>query len=204
MDQRKRRQEERPEEERPQEARPQEARPLYDASKSPLPDSDLVPVDPNPEHFRTARVALAVQGGLLLVLGGWGLVASMLAPPIGGSGSGAPVLFFHLTLGHSAVLIGTGLLSIVCTRRYRWGFWFAVLQGCGYLLLYVSTMGDYNWISDRADNALHGALGIAGVGFLLWIAARGMTEWHWVVRRGQRATDPAHRSPASGGGGQAR
>lgn len=202
MDRRKRSEGERPPEERPQEERPQEERPLYDASKSPLPDSDVVPVDPNPEHFHTARIAFAVQGVLLLVLGGWGLIASTQAPP--GGISGAPVLFFHFTWGHSVVLIGTALLSIACTRRYRWGFWFAVVQGCGYLLLYVSTMGDFNWISDRADNALHGALGIAGVGFLLWIAARGMTEWHWVVRPSRRTEGSAPRARGSTGSGPAR
>jgi hypothetical protein len=117
-------------------------------------------------------------------LGLWGLIAALGTAPTGVSG--APVLVFHFTWAHAAVLIGAGVLSLVSTRKFRWGFWFSVAQAVGFITLFITTMDERTWISDLADNALHAGIGIAGTGLLLWVAARALSAWHWrTPRRGR-------------------
>lgn len=149
----------------------------------PVPGSDIVPVDLTPHHFRTTRVALAVESVILLVLGLWGVIAALTAGPVGALGPA--VLIFHLSLGHGIVLAVTGLLAAVAMGRHRWAFWFTTTQAVVYLMLFMFSTGRLTWISGTsADDLLHAALGIIGLAMLIWLSPRGLMGWRWERRRG--------------------
>jgi hypothetical protein len=148
---------------------------------NPVPTAHAVPVDPTPQHLRTARVALVVEGVVLIGWGVWGLIAAMTQPRAGASGP--EVLWIHLTWPHATLLVLTGVLAIVVAPSYRWALRFSVAQAVGYGLLFIVGAGHHNWFADPADDFLHAALALVGLAMLLWIAVRGVAGVRWVPRR---------------------
>jgi hypothetical protein len=152
------------------------------------PDSELVPVDPDPGHLATVRVALVVEAVLLVALGGWGLVAALTERAV--DRSGAAVLIFHFTWQHAVLLLATALLALLGTLGHSWALRCMTVQAVGYGILFIVGAGGHHvWFSDPADDVLHGVLALIGLGLLMWTAARALTDRPWVRRSG-------HRSPA--------
>ncbi|HEX5402906.1 MAG TPA: hypothetical protein VFX16_11470 [Pseudonocardiaceae bacterium] len=151
-------------------------------TKSPPPDSSLVPRDPDVAALREVRVALVVQAVLLAVLGGWGLAAALAEPAT--APSGVPVLVFHFTWQHALVLLGTVVLSLVATIGHRWVLRCMALQAVGYGVLFVVGAGAHNWFADPADDVLHAVLALLGLSLLMWAAASALTEYRWRRKAG--------------------
>jgi hypothetical protein len=148
---------------------------------NPEPTAHAVPVDPTPRHFHTARIALVVEGLVLIGWGVWGLIAAMNHPPAGVTGP--EVLWIHLTWPHATLLVLTGVLAIAVARSYRWALRFSIVQAVGYALLFIVGAGHQNWFADPADDFLHAAIAIVGLVLLMWIGVRGIAGVRWVPRR---------------------
>jgi hypothetical protein len=144
------------------------------------PGSDLVPIDPMPRHLRQTRLALAVEGMLLIGWGVWGLIAALTDQHAGVSGP--TVLGVPLTWPHAVLLMATGLLAILAGGSYRWALRFTVGQAVGYGLLFIVGAGHHNWFASPAGDLLHAVLALIGVVLLLWTAVRGMGGFRWVRR----------------------
>jgi hypothetical protein len=166
---------------------------------------DIVAVSPNPYRFRTGRVVIVLEGLLLLGLGIWGLAAASggPAPP-----AGAPVGLLQLTPAHAGLLLGTGVLALVCCARRRSALAFVTVQSVGYLALFLIGLVDAARPIptalgfDYTDAILHGALMVVGLGLGMWMAGEGLEGRWWVRRRHAPCTDEA--SGPSRGSGQSR
>jgi hypothetical protein len=151
------------------------------------PDSELVPVDPDPGHLATVRVALVVEAVLLIALGGWGLGAALTERAV--DRSGAAVLVFHFTWQHAVLLWVIALIALLGTLGHSWAMRCTTVQAVGCGILFIVGAGHLSWFSNPADDVLHGVLALVGLTLLMWTAARALTDRPWVRRSG-------HRSPA--------
>jgi hypothetical protein len=155
---------------------------------------DIVAVSPNPYRFRTGRVVLVLEGLLLLGLGTWGLAAASHAgvPP-----AGAPLGPLQLTAAHAGLLLGTGVLALLCSVRRRSALAFLTVQSVGYLVLFLIGLVDAArpiptaFGFDYTDAILHGALMVIGLGLGMWIAGEGLEGQWWMRRRHTPRTDDA-------------
>jgi hypothetical protein len=149
-------------------------------TKSPVPGSDLVPVDPDPAALSAVRIVLLIEAVLLTAMGLWGLVADLTEH--GNGPSGAPVLLFHITWQHAIVLLATAVLALVGTLSHRWALRATTLQAVGYGVMFIVGAGAVNWFADPANDWLHAFLAILGLGLLMWTAARAFGDRQWVRR----------------------
>ncbi|HEY3753194.1 MAG TPA: hypothetical protein VGL80_28740, partial [Pseudonocardiaceae bacterium] len=147
-------------------------------TKSPVPGSDLVPVDPDPAALAGVRMVLVIEAVLLTALGLWGLIAALTQQ--GNGPSGAPVLWFHFTWQHAIVLLATVVLALVGTLSHSWALRATALQAVGYGVMFIVGAGAVNWFADPANDWLHAFLAILGLGLLMWTAARAFGDRSWV------------------------
>jgi len=148
-------------------------------------DPGVRPVNPNPYRFRTGRVPLAVQGALLIVLGSWGLAASLTEPasPIGAQVAGV----LHLTVPQSGLLLLTGLLAVSSVGNRTRARIVVGGQAVVYLLLFALgavavARGTPGWWGfDPADAVLDGVLMAIGLALTMWFAGRALEGRWWVL-----------------------
>lgn len=149
-------------------------------TRSAVPGSDLVAVDPDPRALAHVRVALVVEAAVLVVLGLWGLLADLTQH--GNGPSGAPVLLFHITWQHAIVLLATAVLALIGTCGHSWALRAMTLQAVGYGVLFIVGVGQVNWFADPADDWLHAGLALVGLGLLMGTASRALGGPYWVHR----------------------
>lgn len=162
-------------------------------SSEPRESSGLLPVDPTPQHFRTVRRILIAEAAVLAVIGIWGAVALILTRnPVATS---VTVIVFQITPGYAIVLASTAVLALLSTLKYRTAFWFSLVQFFVYLFLFVSTAGTDTWPAIGEGNViLNAALGIGGLGLVLWISPLSLGGMHWVHPSALRQPDRTRRS----------
>lgn len=140
----------------------------------------LVPVDPDPGRFRQARIILAAEAIVLIVLGVWAVIAAGLAHTA--APDGAAVLVFRFTMIHALAILATGVLAAIAMSNRRFALAFSVVQTVAYLFVFIISAGNLNSFSDTADSILHGALAALGLVLVMWIAARALDGTHWIRR----------------------
>lgn len=156
-------------------------------TKSPVPGSDLVAVNPDHRALAGVRIALIVQAILLAALGTWGLIAALTESHT--TPSGVPVLVFHFTWMHAVLLLATALLAIGATRGHGWALRFTTLQAVGYGILFIVGAGHHNWFADPANDVLHACLAIIGLVLLMTTATRALSDDRWRRRRAEVSSD---------------
>ncbi|HEX4722047.1 MAG TPA: hypothetical protein VH333_06000 [Pseudonocardiaceae bacterium] len=160
------------------------ADPTVTTGPPPDSDSDLVPVDMMPRYLRQTRLALLVEGVVLIGWGAWGLVAALADRHAGVSGP--TVLVVQLTWPHAVLLMVTGAMAILVGGSYHWTLRFTVLQAVGYGVLFLVGAGHHNWFADPVDDLLHAVLALVGLVLLLWTAVRGLGGFGWTRRQADR------------------
>ena len=176
-------------------------------TKSPYDGSDapLRPVSLNPAHYRSGRWFLLAEGLVLLILGGYGLIAAAMHPVAGPTG--VPVLgVLHLAPAHSGVLLGYGILAVLATIRRRPTVIITGVGTVGFLLLFTIGTAAAARVRpgplgfDLGDSVLHGVLLAANLALLMWLLPDALEGPAWVRRRRAQRRDRTQKpAPAVAG-----
>jgi len=159
-------------------------------TRSPYDSSDvpLRPVSDNPAHYRSGRWLLLAEGILLMILGGYGLIAAGMHPHAW-QPTGVAVLVLHLAPVHSGVLLGYGVFGVAATVHRRSTVIVTGLGVVGFLLLFTigvtaaARARPGPWGFDLGDSVLHGALLIVDLALLIWLLPDAMEGPSWIRRR---------------------
>jgi hypothetical protein len=149
-------------------------------TQSPPPNSDVVPVDPNPKAFHEVRVVLVAQAVVLAVLGVWGLAGALISD----AGYGY-ALVADLSTGQSLLLLATAALSALGTLRRGIALLVTGLQFAGYSIIFMTTTGQHSWIAGPRIDIVHGVLAALGLLLVMWLAARALDDVGWARRHPQ-------------------
>jgi hypothetical protein len=172
-------------------------------TKSPFDGSDspLRPISLNPSHYRSGRWFLLAEGGLLVVLGVWGLAAALAYPDAGPTG--APVLWLALNPAHSGLLLGFGVLAVFATIRRRPTVIITGVGAVAFTLLFmigtVAAARSAPWLLgfDPGDSVLHGLLLVFNLALLMWLVPDALEGPAWIRRHRRQPPEsrPRDRSP---------
>jgi hypothetical protein len=163
-------------------------------------DSSVRPISPDPYRFRTGRWVLITEAVLLIALGAGGLLANATntTPPP----QGAPVLVFHFTTLHSAILLATGLLASLSAARRTTALISTCAQFFGYLLMFTAGSVGYARAVptplglDPGDAMLHLALTALAAGLFMWLAGHGIEGRWWIYDRSSTRPQPGNTETA--------
>ena len=156
----------------------------------------------DPRRFRSGRWFLLAEGVLVSAFAIAGLVAGILHPHAGPTGT--PVLGLASTPAHNAVLLALGVVAVAAVGKRRVAVTVTALSAVAYtMLLFFSSVATAQRMPTplglhAAHILLHGVLAVVNLALLMWLIPDELGDEAWVPRRGRRRDRDRRQNPEPG------